>query len=294
VILSLAQTPVPATPRVERPARALLGWMPMNEALLMLTGRRQDVVPTEEQKKLAERLQEEVGRRPVGVEQTSVEQPVPAELTPYLGDLEKDTAAAGLMSTGSRVALVDLARVCAAQPLVHVDHADERVAAVNPVDIVSIAKVSLPITQPIQLPATFDQAQKAWVLTSANPNLRLIGAGQGQAPTGAPVLGFSVALVTSFVRVALYRDRYILVDGYHRAHGFLRRGINVIPAFVSAAQSFEALGLPTVGMLPQDAFLGDRPPRLVDYLDDDVAADVMVPATHKTIAIVGLELQTVG
>lgn len=294
MILSLAQTPVPPTPRVERPARALLGWMPMNEALLMLTGRRQDVAPTEEQKKLAERLQEAVGCRPAGVEQTSVEQPIPAELTPYLRDLEKDTAAAGLMSTGSKVALVDLARVCAAQPLVHVDHADERVAAVNPADIVSIAKVSLPITQPIQLPATFDQIQKAWVLTSANPNLRVTGAGQASAPNGAPMFGFTVGLVTSFVRVAQYQGRYILVDGYHRAHGLLRRGMSIVPTFVSEVQSFEALGLPAVGMLPQEAFLGDRPPFLSDYLNDDVAADIIVPAMQKTIAIVGLELQTAG
>jgi hypothetical protein len=266
----------------------------MNEALLMLTGRRQDVAPTEEQRKLAERLREAVGRRPVGVEQTSVEQPVSAELTPYLGDLEKDTAAAGLMVTGSRVALVDLARVRAAQPLVHVDHAVERVADVDPKDVLSIARVTLPASQTIQLPATFDQIQKAWVQTSANPNLRITGVGQASAPNGAPMFGFTLGLVTSFLRVAQYQGRYILVDGYHRAHGLLRRGMSVVPAFVTEVQSFEALGLPAVGMLPQEAFLGDRPPFLSDYLSDEVAADITVPAMQKTIAIVGLELQTAG
>ncbi|TME51565.1 MAG: hypothetical protein E6I60_10425 [Chloroflexi bacterium] len=276
--------------RVERPARALLGWMQPNEALLMLTGRRQDVAPTDEQRQLVERLRDGVARRATGIDQSGIEQPATAALTPYIADLEKDQAAAGLIASGCRVVLIDLARVIAAQPLVHVDHADERVAAAQLGDIASIARVSLPTTQPVELPATFDQAQKAWVLTSANPNLRLIGAGQGQAPQGPPVLGFSVALVTSFVRIARYRERYILVDGYHRAHGFLK----VVPAFVSEAPSFEGLGLPPVGMLPQDAFLGDRPPLLADYLSDEVSAAVMVPATQKTIAIVGLELQNVG
>jgi len=293
-MLGVAQTILQPAARVERPARALLGWMQPNEALLMLTGRRQDVAPTDEQKQLVERLRDGVARRPIGIDQSGVEQPAPVELTPYLADLEKDQAAAGLIASGCKVALIDLARVIAAQPLVHVDHADERVAAIRSDDLVSIARLSLPTTQPVELPATFDQAQKAWVLTSANPNLRLIGAGQGQAPQGPPVLGFSVAIVTSFVRIARYRERYILVDGYHRAHGFLRRGIKVVPAFVSEVHSFESLGLPPVGMLPQDAYLGDRPPLLADYLTDEVSAAVMVPATQKTIAIVGLELQNVG
>jgi len=290
----VVQTTLQPAARVERPARALLGWMQPNEAVLMLTGRRQDVAPTDQQKQLVGRLRDAVARRRSGIDQSGIEQPALAALTPYLGELEKDQAAAGLIASGSRVALIDLARVIAAQPLVHVDRADERVAIAQPDDLTSIARVSLPTTQPVELPATFDQAQKAWVLTSANPNLRLIGAGQGQAPQGPPILGFSVALVTSFVRIARYQERYILVDGYHRAHGFLRRGIKVVPAFVSEVTSFESLGLPPVGMLPQDAYLGERPPVLADYLSDEVSAAVIVPVTQKTIAIVGLELQGVG
>lgn len=293
-MLGVAQTTLQAAARVERPARALLGWMQPNEALLMLTGRRQDVLPTDEQKQLVERLRDGVARRLAGIDQSGLEQPATVVLDPYLAELEKDQAADGLFASGCKVALIDLSRVIAAQPLVHVDHAEERVAAVQSNDVTSIARVSLPTTQLVELPATFDQAQKAWVLSSANPNLRLIGAGQGQTPQGPPVLGFSVALVTSFVRIARYRGRYVLVDGYHRAHGFLRRGIKIVPAFVSEARSFEELGLPAVGMLPQDAYLGDRPPVLADYLNEDVSAAIMVPATQKTIAIVGLELQNVG
>jgi len=292
-MLSISQAAVQPTAQVERPARALLGWMPTNDALLMLNGRRQDVTPTEEQKQFAARLQAAVARRPSGVDQSGLEQPPPGELSTYIAELEKDPAAAGLIGSGARVALVDLARVLAAQPLVHVDHAEDRVSRIDAADLVSVAKISLPITQPVQLPATFDQAQKAWVLTSANPNLRLTGVGQSPTP-GGPLFGFTVALLTSFVRVARYQTRYILVDGYHRAHGFLRLGIGVVPAFVTEVSSFEALGLPTVGMLPQDTYLGDRPPVLADYLSNEVAAEVTVPVTQKTIVIAGLELQTAG
>jgi hypothetical protein len=36
--------------------------------------------------------------------------------------------------------------------------------------------------------------------------------------------------------------------------------------------------------------MGDRPPTLLDLLDDDVAADVLAPATRKFIIIEAREL----
>src|SRR5260370_32439755 len=161
-MLALTQTPIQPT-RVERPARALLGWMPPNEALLMLTSRRHDVTPTPEQVQLAEKLRDAVAGRRVGMAQTGLEQPAPADLLPYIGDLQKDPAAAGLINAGSRVALVDLARVCAAQPLVHVDHAVERGADVAAKDVLSIARGTLPASQTIPVPATFAPIPKAWL-----------------------------------------------------------------------------------------------------------------------------------
>jgi hypothetical protein len=268
--------------------------MTSSEALLTLTGRRHDVTPTEEHKRQADKLRAAVVGRPRGVDQVGIEKAPPSALGAYISKLEKDPAAAGLLNAGWKVRLVDLARVCAAQPLVHVDHAEARVADADASEITTIASISLPIAIPFHLPAIFDQAQKAWVITSANPNLRLTGAGQAASPDGVPMLGFSVALLTSFLRVARYQTRYILVDGYHRAHGFLRRGITIVPALVSELESFEALGLPPLGMLPQDAYLGDRPPLLADYLNDEVSVEVLVPATQKTIVIAGLELQTAG
>lgn len=277
--------------QLHRPARALIGWMQPTEGQLWLVSRRQDIAPTVEQIERVARASAAVAARPAGLDQAGAVEDPPAALDQHIAALYGDPAAAGLLNEGWRVMVVDLSKVCAAQPSVHVDHAEERVASVDPGNLASIAAVSLPISAspPTQLPAQFDQVQKAWVFSSANPNLRIVGAGCGVV-NGVPMFGFNVALAPSFMRVARYRSRYLLLDGYHRAHGFLRRGITQVPTFVRDLPSFEALGLPQ-GMLPQDAYLGERPPSLRDYLNDDVAADVDVPTTEKVIVITGLEVQ---
>ena len=48
------------------------------------------------------------------------------------------------------------------------------------------------------------------------------------------------------------------------------------------------------GVLSQDVFLGDRPPALIDYLDDQVSAEISLPALQKMVVIQGLELNTLG
>ncbi len=278
-----------AVARVERPARALLGWMAPDEARLTLNGRRQDIAATPEQEQRAEAARAAVGARATGLDQAGVEAPAQHELEAYTAALRGDAAAAQLLNSGWRVAIIDLARIVAAQPVIHTDHAEERTAGLDAEDIAALAAASLPITAPPQFPIHFDPGQRSWVLSSANPNLRVISHAIGQT-NGAPVIGFMVGLLPSFVRAARYQGRYILVDGYHRSYGFLRRNISAVPALVADVAAFEQLALPQVGMLPQDAYLGERPPMLADYLDDTVAADVSVPATQKTIVIPALEV----
>ncbi len=279
-----------AQARVERPARALIGWIDRVEALLFMTSRRADVAATPEQEALVDRAHEAVAAREAGLRQDGLVADAPAELADHIEQLGGFAPAAELFSQGWRVALVDIARVRVAQPIVHVDHAEERTEPASEADIASVAAITLPIQAPIELPGGFDAAQKAWVLTSANPNLRISGAWSGQV-NGQAGFGFHVALLSSFVRVANFQGRFILVDGYHRCFGLLRRGIGRIPALVGDVATVEGLGLPATGMLPQDAYLGDRPALIRDYLDNSVAADVRVPATQKVIAITGLEFQ---
>jgi hypothetical protein len=109
-----------------------------------------------------------------------------------------------------------------------------------------------------------------------------------QEVPGGGGLGFIVRVMPSFMAVVHFRDRYLLHDGYNRAFAFLDRGITHVPVFTRSMQSIEEVVPP--GMLPQEAYLGERPPLLDDYRDDSVAHEVRLPAPQKMIIIQGLEL----
>ncbi len=200
-----------------------------------------------------------------------------------------------MLSEGWDVALVDLRRVCGFQPIVFSDQAAERVHGIDGDDLAAIAAVALPLSSSVELPIQFDQVRQAWMVSSANPNLRIAGpAGPIQTPQQVPVLGFGVTVSASFMQVVRYRNRYFLRDGYHRAFGFLSRGIAAVPAFIRDMTAFEEMVPDPRVMLPQDSYRGPRPPVIADYLDDTVSAAVRVPAAHKMVVIQGLELTPIG
>ena len=70
-------------------------------------------------------------------------------------------------------------------------------------------------------------------------------------------------------------------------------GIRHVPALVRDYESFEQVDLPQ-GLLPQAAYLGERPPILSDYHDDQVAANTTLPVVQKMVVVQGLELNSVG
>jgi hypothetical protein len=185
---------------------------------------------------------------------------------------------------------VDLSRVCSLQQTVRTDRATSRVAIVNPDDVSSIAKVTLPVRIDDEaIPVQFDEDRRTWLVSSANPNLKLVGHYGGRVQEGAPLsFGFNVAVMPSFLQVARHHGRYVLRDGYHRAFGLLQRGISVVPALVRDF-GFSELGV-GAGLFGTDVYLGDRPPLLPDFLDDTVAADVSIPVLQKMIVIQGMEL----
>ncbi len=279
--------------QVTRPARALIGWMTLGQAKVSLAGRRMDQADRPDFAERAEKARLAVASRPSGVNQTGLVCPAPDVLSGHINSLRQNPAGAQYFNESWRVAMVDLSKVCAAQPHIHIDHATERVVGADPADMTSLARISLPIPAPAALAAQFDESKQAWIFSSPNPNLRIAGHFQAQAQPGVNVFGFPVALLPSFLQVAFYRDRYLLRDGYHRAFGFLKSGVTRVPAFVKEFTTFDELALPA-GMLPLDAFLGDRPPLLPDYLNDEVSAEIAMPATQKVVLIQGLELNTLG
>ena len=85
----------------------------------------------------------------------------------------------------------------------------------------------------------------------------------------------------------------MLVDGYHRAFALLSRGINLAPALVGAIDTAEEFGRLGAG-IGVDVFLGDRPPLLPDFLDDEVAAAVDMPVTTRMLVIEAMDLRSFG
>jgi len=213
-------------------------------------------------------------------------------LNEYIAQFCAQAAYGPFAAEGWSVKVADLSKVCALQPVVFWDHAEERAQAAVVGDIQSLAAVTLPIPGPTQLPIQFDQIRNTWIIPSRNPNLRIIGhfAGPIEGKTGC---GFLVEVTPSFVQVVFHRGRYLLRDGYHRSLGLLARGFTHVPVLYREFNEFENLGIGP-GMLPEQAYLGTRPPLLADYLSEEVSAEVFLPASQKMIVVQGMEMNPLG
>lgn len=274
-----------------RPCRALIGWLPAAQGEMILAGNTMGKELTAEQREVARSAREVVANRFAGVGKAQVISDLPTELDDHIAQLRQSPAGAAMFQEGWDVALVDLSRVCAFQPHVVADAAVERVENVKADDLAAIAAITLP-TSPAEPPRVqFDPTKQAYMAISQNTNLRIAGTANGPTPdgSGAIMLGFAVMVSRSFLQVVRFQDRFLLRDGYHRAYGFLSRGITHVPAFTHDMQTIEEV-LPPGMYLPQHSYLGDRPPYLPDYLDDQVACTVHLPASQKMVLIQGIEL----
>lgn len=270
-------------------ARVLLGWMDTEEALRVQHDGRADV---EVSRQATERLRiarERIAARPSGVDQREAILPAPRELAPYVEELRNHPVMAETFAEGWSTSMVDLRRLCAVQSRVYTDRADERVRGVDANDLQAIASVALPMPNATSFPAFFDPSRNAWVLTSPDPNLTVAGNFGRQLGPDTAGFGFSVAMGRSFVKALEHNGRYFLSDGYHRAVAFLRRGITHIPALTRSLRDGEPLTAPH-GMLPPQMYLGERPPQLADFLEDDVSLSVVLPLFRKIIIIQAIEV----
>jgi len=218
---------------------------------------------------------------------------LPGAASAHIEALRRDPTGSQILTEAGEPKLVDLSKVCAAQPQILTEDAVKRVQGVRPDDVLTLVQITLPLPEPGAVPAAFDAAKNAWILSSPNPNLRVTGHFNAQVAPGVMGFGFAVAVQKSYLQVAGLGGRYFLRDGYHRAYGLLTAGIRQVPALVKEYDSFEQVAMP-VGLLPQGAYLGDRPPLLPDYLDNRVAADTSLPVVQKMVVVQGLELSSVG
>ncbi len=283
----------PTSSFAKRKARTLIGWLSEQEGALWIAGREMTDSPDPAHLAICQRARAAVAARQPGVDQSNLFDSLPPELEPHLQALRTNEKSAQVLATSGEPRIVDLRLICAAQPTILTEDTANRVSGVSSSDFLAIAKVTLPLPEEERIPAGFDQLKNAWILSSPNPNLKVVGTFHRPLGPGLIGYGFAIALQRSYLQVSGVNGRYFLRDGYHRAYGFLAAGITHVPALVKEFASFEEVQMPA-GLLPPTTYLGDRPPFLLDYLSDDVAADSSVPVTTKLIAIQALELSSIG
>jgi hypothetical protein len=283
----------------KRQARALIGWLTEQEGALWIAGRQQVRAVDPAHVATCQKARAVVAARPAGLDQTGVVTDLPAELQAHIAEVRAHPWGALVLADSGEPKIVDLRRIRAVQPMVLVEDAVARVAGLAANDLVALARVTLPVpaATPPLLPVVFDAAKNAYIISSANPNLRVVMPFNTpmQDANGAQMLGvgFGLKQSESYLNVGGIGGRYFLRDGYHRAYGLLKAGITHVPALVREYASVAEAPLPA-GMLLPDLFLGDRPPTLMDYLDDAVSVDTFAPITTKMIVVQALEITPLG
>ncbi|HUK30565.1 MAG TPA: hypothetical protein VLV89_05580 [Candidatus Acidoferrum sp.] len=285
-----------------RPARALIGWMPEREAQILLGIPHTPVTPLPEHVRRVEEARAAVRARPAGVDQKNILSDIGEELLAYSAEFQNQPSYKPFRAIGCTIRMANLNEICALQPLVHLDYLEHAERFRNLVqqavqdDMISLARIALPISAPAELAAQFDRQKNAWIHESSNPDARIVGPFNARVEV-APGLfamgyGFCIAPLPSFVQVVLYRGRYFLKDGYHRTLALLQKGITRVP--VVFQEILESQNLDVEGRFSDEIILGPHPPLLPDYLRDDVAAAGLHLAIQKTIVIQSTENQTWG
>ncbi|WP_353069725.1 hypothetical protein RBB75_04650 [Tunturibacter empetritectus] len=119
-------------------------------------------------------------------------------------------------------------------------------------------------------------------LHSNNPDLQLRFTPK---TSGFGALPLSLYGGTPFFEVAELRGRWLLRDGYHRAYHLLQAGVDRTPAVVIHTRSIEELGATAPWFFGEEQIFSDRPPRVTDFLDDDLILHYERTALRKLIRI---------
>lgn len=264
--------------------KVLIGWNEINPAQL-LTGNNQMLVTQDHLNIVQQAVTVKNTRQPFINPTDVISEPGP-ELTQYINQFWQQPNMQAFTQEGWTIKIADLRKVCTIQPSVEMIKSVERVQNVAADNLVSLATVTLPLQAPTNLPAAFDPVKNAWLFSSPNPNLRVAG---NFANSG--LFGFAVALANSFVQVAKCQNRYFMRDGHHRAFGLLSRNIFNVPVIYREYNSFNEMMIPP-GLFPIEILLSERPPMLMDYLDDTVSSTGEFPLSTKVIVIQALEVNT--
>lgn len=88
-----------------------------------------------------------------------------------------------------------------------------------------------------------------------------------------------------FLEVAKFRDRWFLRDGYHRAYDLLQAGVHHVPAVIVFARTIEEVGAVEPWFFSEEQLFSDRPPRVTDFLDEELVLSYKRTALRKVIRV---------
>jgi hypothetical protein len=132
--------------------------------------------------------------------------------------------------------------------------------------------------KPVEYDVFHDRLTETVIMRSSNPNLHI-------RVTKDPTHPLIVHGGCPFLEVAHFRDRWFLRDGYHRAYGLLQAQVFEVPAVIVEARTIEELGANQPWFLPEAVLLSDTPPRIVDFLNEDLVLQYDRPPFIKIIRI---------
>jgi hypothetical protein len=129
--------------------------------------------------------------------------------------------------------------------------------------------VSLSMNPPRSIAHCLSHQEKAGVMdvriSSRNPDLQLR---LNQSAEDSDSFLFSLYGGSPFIEVAEFRSRWFLRDGYHRAYRLLQKGVCCIPAVILRARTIEELGATSPWFFSEEELFSERPPRVIDFLDE--------------------------
>jgi hypothetical protein len=120
------------------------------------------------------------------------------------------------------------------------------------------------------------------ILHSGNPDLEV-----RLSPDREPGFQLPLSLYggSPFLEVAELRGRWFLRGGYHRAYRLLQAGVHRIPAIVIYARTIGELGAAEPWFFGEEQLFSERPPRVTDFLDEDLILRYERSALRKVIRI---------
>ncbi len=178
--------------------------------------------------------------------------------------------------------VVDLHHLLAFQRRLVLDQAVTPAPLPHPDDWPALLDLALNASRDVACTHQLEQRTDGMMLTvhSPNPDLHLL-------PGAGPGVPFSLTAHggTPFFEVASFGNRWFLRDGYHRAYRLLQAGVRFTIAVVLHVRSLAELGAVHPWFFRESDLRSERPPRLLDFLDDRLTLTYTRPRLQKVIRI---------